>query len=302
MARDHTGQIIRAGKGAERLGTWLNSNMDQIARALPSGARADRLARIFVTECQRIPGLLACEPASLLGGFLQASQCGLEIGAHLGQAYLVPFKVRQKRGGRWVSVPTATLIIGYKGMVSLAYRSGLVQNVQAMDVREVDFFEEPTLGTEPRIVHRPVRGRESATVVAAYAVVRLRGATVPNLEWMWRDEIDAVKARSRAAASGSSPWQSDYSMMARKTALRRACKYIPQTPETRDLHGAVVVDEQADANLSQTFDLRAEDLSPFPDYEDGEVEVLEEAAPEPDGTLSPEEEERMARELDGRDS
>jgi len=292
MARDHTGQIIRAGKGAERLGTWLNSNLDQIARALPSGVRADRLARIFVTECQRVPGLLACTPGSLLGGFLQASQCGLEIGAHLGQAYLVPFKVK--------GTPTATLIVGYKGLVSLAYRSGLVQNVQALDVREVDRFEPPMLGTDPKIVHAPMRGREASDLVAAYAVVRLRGATVPNVEWMWLDEIEAVKKRSRAAARRDSPWSTDFSMMARKTVLRRALKYVPQTPETRDLHGAVVVDEQADANLTQTFDLRAEDLSTFPDYIEGDLDEPESG--EPDGTLSAEEEERMARELAERES
>jgi len=34
MARSSTGQIIRAGRGAETLGAWLNENMDQIARAL----------------------------------------------------------------------------------------------------------------------------------------------------------------------------------------------------------------------------------------------------------------------------
>lgn len=274
MARTAKGEIIRAGRGAEKLGDWLNSNLDQVARALPRGIQADRLARVFVTEVQRTPGLLQCTNSSLLAGFLQASQCGLEIGAHLGQAYLVPFKVRGKA--------TATLIIGYKGLVALAYNSGLVSNVQAWDVREADRFEPPTLGTEPKIVHSPARGRESSEVEAAYAIVRLRDSRIPNLEWMWRDELDAIMKRSRAAASKSSPWHTDYPMMARKTALRRACKYIPQTTETRQLHSAVIIDEQADANLVQTFDIDPASLSDVVDDYDPEA-----------GELSPDEEKQM---------
>jgi len=283
MARLPNGQIIKAGRGAEDLGQWLNANLDQIGRAMPAGTRPERLARIFATELTRMPGLIACTRSSLIGGFLQATQCGLEIGSHLGQAWLVPFRVK--------GTPTATLIIGYKGLVALAYRSGQVANVQAWDVRELDQYEPPSYGTRPEIVHRPVRGREQSEVVAAYAIVRLRDSDTPNMEWMWRDEIDKVRSRSRAAARGDSPWNTDYAMMARKTALRRACKYIPQTTESRALHAAIVIDEEADANQPQSFDFDASAFSPFPS--ENVVEVVED-----DGVLSPEEEERMRRALD----
>lgn len=289
MARSSNGQIIRAGRGAETLGNWLNQNMDQLAHAMPRGTRPERLARVFVTEVQRVPGLLRCTPVSLIAGFCQATQCGLEIGSHLGQAYLVPFKNK----GRY----EATLIVGYKGLVAMAYRSGLVQNVQAFDVREVDDYEEPALGTEPRIVHRPKRGREDSELVAAYAVVRLHGAPVPNIEWMWVDEIEKVKGRSRAAASRTSPWHTDYSMMARKTALRRACKYIPQTTESRIMHTAIAVDEAADANIQQPYDIAPDLAATFPvDLDPPE----DEPESEDDGTLSAEEEERMERDLAAR--
>lgn len=274
MATDSTGQIIRAGKGAEGIERWLNSQLDQIARAIPRGSDAPRLARIFATELQRVPGLLRCTPISLIGGFLMASQAGLELGSHLGQAWLVPFKVK--------GTPVATLIIGYKGFVALAYRSGLVQNVQAWDVREGDFFEEPCYGTDPKIIHRPAQGREARKVVAAYAIVRLVNAPIPNVEWMWRDEVDAVMKRSRAAAKESSPWHTDYPMMARKTALRRACKYIPQTAESRTLHTAINADEAADANIDQVIDVPdGVNISEIPEWDPTS------------GQMSPEEEARV---------
>jgi recombination protein RecT len=281
MATDSTGQIIRASKGAERVGSWLNGHLDQFALVVPGGhAGALKLSRVFMSEIQRVPGLLKCTPASLMTGFIHASQCGLEIGSHLGQAWLVPFKNKGRH--------EATLILGYKGLVAMAYRSGMVQNVQAFDVRKADDFKPPMLGTDPKILHSPSPDRQDSEVVAAYAVVRLRGSNFPNIEWLWRGECDAVMARSRAAASGSSPWHTDYPMMARKTALRRACKYIPQTAETRLLHTAVTVDEQADSNVPQAFDVP----------EQLHAAVVESFDPST-GELSPEEEQRMEADMRG---
>ena len=80
-------------------------------------------------------------------------------------------------------------------------------------------------------------------------------------------------------------------MMARKTALRRACKYIPQTTESRALHAAIVIDEEADANQPQAFDFDGSSYTPFPS--ENVVEVVED-----DGVLSPEEEEIMREQLD----
>jgi recombination protein RecT len=252
MAVNPKGQIIRVGAGGESVEKWLNANLDQIQRALPKMVDGTRLARIFATEIQRVPKLLQCSSASLIGGFLQVSHCGLEIGSHLGQAWLIPFKVK--------GTMTATVVFGYKGLVALAYRSGIVQNVQAWDVRDADIFEPPMMGTDPKIVHSPQPKREESEVVAAYAVVRLLNAPVPNIEWMWRDEIERIMRRSRAfqyadGGRNDSPWHTDFPMMARKTALRRALKYVPQTPESRTLHTAINIDEQADANLDQTFDI-----------------------------------------------
>lgn len=285
MATDSKGQIIRVGKGGEKIEHWINSNLDQLQRALPKMVDGPRLARIFATELQRVPKLIQCTPASLVGGFLQVSHCGLEIGSHLGQAWLIPFKVRGEM--------TATVVFGYKGLAALAYRSGLVQNVQAWDVREADAFENPQLGTDPKIVHSPARGREASEVVAAYAIVRLLNAQVPNLEWMWRDEVESIMKRSRAygwaeqAGRKDSPWHTDFPMMARKTALRRACKYVPQTAETRTLHTAITIDEQADANLDQTLDLGDVPIDLPTDVE------LDDAKPEDTGELSAEEEARI---------
>ncbi len=104
----------------------------QMALALPKHMTADRLARIATTEIRKIPKLAACDQASFLGAIMQCAQLGLEPGGALGHAYLIPFDKRQKVNGRWETVSTeAQLIIGYRGMIDLARRSGQILHISA---------------------------------------------------------------------------------------------------------------------------------------------------------------------------
>lgn len=274
MATTNKGEIVKAGRGAETLGKWINANMQSIQQALPRGADAVRYSRVLMNEVQRVPDLLACTPVSVLGGFLQASQCGLEIGSHLQQAWLLPFRVK--------GTMTAVLVFGYPGLLTLAYRSGLVIDVTGEAVRAGDSFRY-RLGTDPMVEHEKstAQGMADSEVTHAYAVAWARDAHRPKVKVLTRDEIEKVKKTSRGAARSDSPWNQYYERMAAKTALRRICKELPMTPDTRSLHAAVNVDEQADANIEQTFDLDAIDVSSVPAWD-----------PE-SGELSPEEEARM---------
>jgi recombination protein RecT len=243
--------VLKGARGTEKVGNWINDNRAQVALQIPKGVDADRLARVFLSEVGGNSDLMKCSPRSLIGAFLQASQYGLEIGGHLGQAYMVPF------GNK------AQLLIGYKGLVALAYRSGMVSTIHAYDVREADDYEPPMLGTSPRIVHMPARDRVDSKLVAAYAVVRMRGSDSPHIEWMWLDEILAIKERSRGSEGRNSPWNTELPMMARKTALRRALKVVPMAAESSGLHNALSVDENA-GESAQTFSLPSGSFSPPP--------------------------------------
>jgi recombination protein RecT len=64
--------------------------------------------------------------------------------------------------------------------------------------------------------------------MGVYCVITLKGGE-RVLEVMTRDEIDRVRARSKAAQSG--PWVTDFPMMCRKTVLRRVAHYIPKSSE-----------------------------------------------------------------------
>jgi hypothetical protein len=64
-----------------------------------------------------------------------------------------------------------------------------------------------------------------------------------QFELISRAELDKVRASSAAGSGG--PWAQWYDEMARKTVVRRLCKYLPYSPE---LEHAVRVATDADAN------------------------------------------------------
>jgi recombination protein RecT len=221
----------------------------QIKAALPRHMTAERMARIATTELRKTPKLMECQPMSFLGAVIQCAQLGLEPGNALGHAYILPFEKRQKINNQWQTVGVeAQLIIGYRGMIDLARRSGQILSLSAQAVYAGDEFEcvfglDPTLRHVPNF-HDPERA-QADRLTFVYAVAKLKdGGT--QFAVMSRAEIDAIRARSKAAASG--PWVTDYEAMALKTVIRRLFKYLPVSIE---MQRAVQLDEKADAGLSQ---------------------------------------------------
>lgn len=216
--------------------SMLVAYKDQIAAALPRHMDANRMARVALTACRMTPALLKCKPASLFGAIIQCSQLGLEPGGALGHAYLIPFK------------DEVQFIIGYRGMIDLARRSGQIVTLQANAVYEGDTFSvcyglDPTLDHTPNF-DNPDRA-SPALLRYVYAVAKLKdGGT--QFAVMSRAEVEAIRKRSRAGSSG--PWVTDYEAMALKTVTRRLFKWLPVSIE---MQRAVGLDEAADANLSQ---------------------------------------------------
>jgi len=212
----------------------LDAYKGEITRALPTHMNADRLARVALTECRKTPALLQCRPESLFGAVIQAAQIGLEPGGALGHCYLIPF-------GKDVQ-----FIVGYRGMIDLARRSGQIVSLEAHPVYAGDNFN-CSFGLNSDLTHTPdwdnAHRANPDNLRFVYAVAKLRDGGV-QFEVMSRAEVDAIRLRSKAGRSG--PWVTDYAAMALKTVIRRLFKYLPVSIE---LQKAVVLDEQAEANI-----------------------------------------------------
>ena len=176
----------------------------------------EKIVKAALLALSRQPKLAQCTTTSFLTSMMKAAQLDLDFSGATGQAYLVPFK------------QTCTLIVGYQGMIEVAYRSKNVEYIDAQLVYENDecIFN---LGTDPKIEHIPNMDGDRGKVKFGYAVVRLKGVAIPKIELMSDSEMLAIKARSRAKSEG--PWVTDENEMKRKTVIRRVFKYIPKTSE-----------------------------------------------------------------------
>lgn len=246
----------------------LTTNFRAIKSCLPKHLTPERMCRIAVESLQRNPTVLSCTPESLFKCVVEASSLGLEIDSR-GLAYVVPYG-NKNQGGR----KNATLIIGYKGLMDLAYRSGRVANIYAEIVCENDEFEYE-LGLEPRLAHIPAlegRGR----MIAVYAVARMKDAD-PVFVVLGRQDVEKVRKSSMTRDSG--PWVQWTEEMWKKTAIRRLCKYLPLSPE---IAKAIAIDEASDAGV-QLADCVI-DIPEPPAIEQAETEPDNDEldAPEPD--------------------
>jgi recombination protein RecT len=207
----------------------------QIQAALPRlvAKNAERMVRALMTECEKTPALLECTPISLFGAVLQVSQLGLELGGATGQAYLIPFK------------KTAQLVIGYKGFVTLAHRSGMVQRITPRVVREGDTFDIQ-FGTDQRIVHKPAMD-QAGLAVGYYAVVELSNGGV-DFEYMTKAQAEFH--RNRFALSKGGPWANHFDEMAMKTCIRKLAKRLPLSVEWNTAAG---LDESAESDGGQNL-------------------------------------------------
>lgn len=224
----------------------LESSKPQIAAALPSHLKADRIIRQTMTVVQENETLLACNPLSILKGVIKGSELGLEFGAALGQAWLVPF------GGQ------ASLIIGYRGLLNLAMRSGMVQSIQPRVVNAGDRFEV-RMGSNARILHEPdLNGAGEPTHY--YVVIEFANGG-KDFEVMSRRQVESHRDRySKGASRSDSPWKTAFDQMALKTVIRRLAKRLPMSVEFQN---AASLDEAGDAGQLVTADV-AIDLEQTP--------------------------------------
>jgi recombination protein RecT len=235
----------------------LESRAGEIAAALPRHIDPRRMIQVALGALRTNPALLECTQTSLLSAVMSASQLGLELDGVTGQAYLVPY-------GRDV-----TLQIGYRGMIDLARRSGLISSISAHVVKEGDFFEFE-YGITEKLRHIP-KAAPDAPVSHVYAVARFKDGGFA-IEVLSHDDVEAIR---RSAKSGSrGPWQTHWAAMARKTAIRQLFKYLPISVEVAR---AVTIDEHSEAGIVAPSEIVTDDgevLNAIPDSSVVDTESL----------------------------
>lgn len=198
----------------------LNVMMPEFAQVLPPHLPVERLGRSIISACSINPRLLDCDRRSLWRAAMTAAVLGIEPDGVTGQGYFVPFK------GKVQFIP------GYKGIITLAANWGYL--VRGHVVRKADKFRA-VLGTDEHVEHEPALDAPMDAainpIIGAYATARHR--TMPAaIEYMPLELIMRARDRSQgyqAAKRGgaSSPWDTDFAEMARKTPVRQLGDQLP---------------------------------------------------------------------------
>lgn len=219
---------------------YLEKMKPEIEKALPRHIGADRMARIAYTTIRTNPELMKCSMGSLMGAVMQAAAVGLEPNM-LGQCYIIPYG------------DEATFIIGYRGMINLARRSGQIETIYSHVVKENDDFEYE-YGLEPDLYHKPAES-DRGEITKAYMVAKFKDGGY-YFEVMDIKDILKRKKKSKAAKSKYSPWNDEigYEEMVKKTVIRHAFKYLPVSIEIMETI------KKADETQKDIEDMEEEDF------------------------------------------
>lgn len=277
-------QLVQATGQDEEKGTikallQAPQTMKRFKDIAPKHLNPERLLRVMAHAVYKTPKLAECQPMTLLGAMMVCASLGLEPNTVLGHAYLIPFEKREKRNGQWVTVAVdVNLIIGYRGYIDLARRSGSLVSIHADVVYGPGGGREPAdefsfeYGSNMHLRHRPIGDREGREPVWAYAHASLKdGQAFEVLPYprvlRIRDNSEGFKSALRQGkdkpAFLRSPWVAFEHEMASKTMIRRLTKVLPLSIEFANAAALDAMSETGTVDLSSFadgVDLSTEDV------------------------------------------
>lgn len=193
----------------DSLNEFLRANKVKIERALGDSIDFERFFVVAMNTIRRTPKLGQCSPSSVIDAVNRCAELGLEPGGPLGHAYLVPY------------AQECQLVVGYRGLLHLMFRSGGLRDASAQMVYDNDKFVGQ-LGTDPKIEHT-ITFAKRGRMIGAYCVLRyVNGGT--HIETMNMEELQKVQSVSKAK---SGPWTDWFEEMCKKTVLKRGAKWGP---------------------------------------------------------------------------
>lgn len=200
------------------------------------GRHADSFVASITDLYSNDTQLQACAPKDVIMQCAKAATLQLPLNKALGFAYVVVYKNSVKQpNGSWAKVPTPTFMVGYKGYIQLALRSGKYKTINADVVYEGELQVCDRLTGEINLNGQ----RKSDKIVGYFAYIELingfKKALYVSLEDMaayakkFSPSIGSDTTVEQLSALANAPvtsqkkvgWLGDFNAMAIKTCLRR---------------------------------------------------------------------------------
>jgi len=232
-----------------------------INNTLGDPERSRRFVAAITSAVAVNPALQECEPGTILAGALLGESLNLSPSPQLGQYYLVPFEQKLKgadgktawildengahvvdENGKWMaySEKRAQFVLGFKGYLQLAIRSGQYRDIDVMEVRDGEYLGKDPATGKPRFQFIENDDERDARPVIGYlAYFEYLNGFRKTLYWSKQKMMNHADQNSPAfsaqamrqieagqVAQGdmwkfSSFWYKDFDAMAKKTMLRQ---------------------------------------------------------------------------------
>jgi phage RecT family recombinase len=226
--RIETDMPSKAQQQRDRIEAFLAAVTKRINDIRPYLQQSKVPEDLFLAGCRRAfmrdPKLVNCTPESFVMAVMDCARLGLMPDGEM--AALVPFKDTDQ------NVTIATLIVMYKGFLTVIYRAGQVSTMQAQVIYKGEDTPEHLdydLGTDGFVRFRPPLDRDDTKeIVGAFAIAHPRDGGKPWVELMGGKELRKVAAVNKVRNGPGKNWPGE---MARKAPLRRLIKFLPRSPE-----------------------------------------------------------------------
>ncbi|WP_430616307.1 recombination protein RecT [Enterococcus sp. DIV1279b] len=163
--------------------------------------------------------LSQAEPMTIIASALKAATMDLPIDKNLGYAYVVPFNRYEKKGKNWITHNEAQFILGYKGYIQLAQRSGQYKALNALAIYEGQLIDWNPLTEEFTFEYK---GKVSDEVIGYVGFFELLNGFKKTVYWT-KQEIESHRiknSKNKDKEKLSGAWVDNYDSMAIKTVLR----------------------------------------------------------------------------------
>lgn len=223
LAARKQAQMQQGGNSAsESLATMMNSlisregfqkRFDELL-----GKRAPQFISSVVTLMNADTSLkqaFAEAPVTIIQSALQAASFDLPINPALGYAYIVPF--RNSKRNRM----EASFIMGYKGMLQLALRTGVYKRINVVDVRagELKSYDRLREDIELEFIEDEDE-REKAPIIGYVGFFQMING-MEKLIYMSVKQLEAHEKKYRQGEYMSKGWRDNPDAMMRKTIMRK---------------------------------------------------------------------------------
>jgi len=265
--------VKQAGGGT--VADFFTHNKGTIAAVLPKHVTPDRMLKIALGAIRTTPKLQEATSESLFGAVITCAMLGLEPNTPAGHAYLIPFRNNQKNR------TDVQVIIGYRGLIDLARRSGQIVSISAHAVHANDEFSYE-YGLDEHCKHVPAIDGDRGEITHFYAVAKLVGGGYA-FEVMSRAGVEKIRDNSqnwktavRFKSTEKSIWTLHFEEMGRKTLIRRLYKYLPTSIEmaqasSLDAAGSSGEPQGLDAALDGDFSVVTDSGVDYTDQEDAPI-------------------------------